>query len=55
MAVTFYGEKGTLYVDRAQFRLTPEKGSGAASDGSEARHRRTSRALDEFPGLRKNA
>jgi hypothetical protein len=27
MAVTFYGEKGTLYVDRAQFRLTPEKGS----------------------------
>lgn len=27
MAVTFYGEKGTLYVDRAVFRLTPEKGS----------------------------
>ncbi len=27
MAVTFYGDKGTLYVDRALFRLTPEKGS----------------------------
>jgi len=28
MAVTFYGDKGTLYLDRALFRLTPEKGSG---------------------------
>jgi predicted dehydrogenase len=28
MAVTFHGEKGTLYVDRALFKLTPEKDSG---------------------------
>jgi predicted dehydrogenase len=28
MAVTFYGDKGTLYVDRALFKLTPEKDSG---------------------------
>lgn len=28
MAVTFHGDKGTLYVDRALFRLTPEKDSG---------------------------
>ena len=27
MAATFYGEKGTLYVDRALFRLTPETNS----------------------------
>ncbi len=27
MAVTFYGEKGTLYVDRSLFRLEPEKDS----------------------------
>jgi predicted dehydrogenase len=28
MAVTFYGDKGTLYLDRAMFKLTPEKDSG---------------------------
>jgi predicted dehydrogenase len=28
MAVTFHGTRGTLYVDRALFRLTPEKDSG---------------------------
>ena len=28
MAVTFHGEKGTLYLDRAGFKLTPEKDSG---------------------------
>ena len=28
MAVTFHGEKGTLYLDRAVFKLTPEKDSG---------------------------
>jgi predicted dehydrogenase len=28
MAVTFHGDKGTLYVDRASFKLTPEKDSG---------------------------
>ena len=28
MAITFHGDKGTLYLDRALFRLTPEKDSG---------------------------
>jgi len=28
MSVTFHGDKGTLYVDRSLFRLTPEKDSG---------------------------
>ncbi|MFN7995032.1 MAG: Gfo/Idh/MocA family oxidoreductase [Bryobacteraceae bacterium] len=27
MSVTFHGTRGTLYLDRAMFRLTPEKGS----------------------------
>ena len=28
MGITFHGPRGTLYVDRALYRLTPEKGSG---------------------------
>src|SRR5262245_18980326 len=28
MGITFYGSRGTLYVDRSLYRLTPEKGSG---------------------------
>ena len=28
LSVSFYGEKGTLYVDRSMFKLTPEKDSG---------------------------
>jgi hypothetical protein len=27
MGVTFHGTRGTLYVDRAHCKLTPEKGS----------------------------
>jgi predicted dehydrogenase len=27
MGITFHGERGTLYVDRALMRVTPEKGS----------------------------
>ena len=28
MGLTFHGSRGTLYVDRALFRVTPEPGSG---------------------------
>ena len=28
MGITFHGTRGTLYVDRAVLRLTPEKGMG---------------------------
>jgi hypothetical protein len=28
MGLTFYGTRGTLYVDRSLYRVTPEKGSG---------------------------
>jgi hypothetical protein len=27
MGITFHGDRGTLYVDRSLYRLTPEKGS----------------------------
>jgi predicted dehydrogenase len=30
MGATFHGTRGTLYVDRTLYRLTPEKGSGLA-------------------------
>jgi predicted dehydrogenase len=30
MAVTFHGSRGTLYVDRARYKVTPEKGSDLA-------------------------
>jgi len=31
MGITFHGSRGTLYVDRAVIRLTPEKGSGLSA------------------------
>jgi hypothetical protein len=32
MGVTFHGTRGTLYVDRQLYRVTPEKGSGLQAE-----------------------